>query len=736
MSSEQTIIAESTYARIEAEKLLLAGLLVLGADDSQQSITKVGEFIIPEDFSDFGFSDNRHSRIYAAMLKVEKTDQLSVAKQLNSDGDLKQGDVAYLSELVSLCEGIDCISYAKALREFIDHPQEPAGALPEVEVSGRQLRDISADVLAALYRANKPERIFRRSGSLTRVSLDEKQRPYTETLGESAFRGYLARSCNFVRITPKGVPVAVPPPIDVVRDCLTLGDWQFPALLGITETPVIRPDGTVMNRPGYDSITDLYYYPSSRLKVPPIPDEPTESDIKAAIELAADPLADFPFDGNASRANAIATMFTPILRPMIDGPVPLALFDKPQQGTGASLLAEVISLVATGRPAAMMTAQKDDEGWRKAITSLLLKGQLVVTIDNIEYDLWTPSLASILTATTYQDRILGRSEMVILPNRTTWIATGNNIRLRGDLPRRCIWIRMDAQTARPWLRDLKKFRHPHLIEWVCEKRGDILAAILTVARAWVVAGRPEAEGLPNLGGYESYCRIVGGVLGFMGVEGFLANLGAMYDETDNETPQWEGFLETWQNLIGEQPITAAELISQLKENDELRAALPDTIGDTEVRNYSRKLGNSLAKRNGVRFPSGLMISKGSVKHHAITWQVGSYRVRYEDVTPQAKLALGGELGESENTPAHVREEISYIKGVEINSPDSPLASNGQNLTPPDNDLPEYPTKPYYICGGKDYWLREATAGGPAMWLCSRCHPPIKREVKASEEVDK
>jgi len=483
------------------------------------------------------------------------------------------------------------------------------------------MRDITTDALNALYKDNTPEYIFRRSGTLARINLDEEQRPYIDTLNESAFRGCLARSCNFVRGSR-----AVSPPLDVVRDCLNLGDWEFPALLGISEAPVMRPDGTVLTKPGYDSSTKLYYLPSPHLVVPPIHENPSSNDLDVAIELVLEPVADFPFDGEASLANAIATMVTPVLRPLIDGPVPLALFDKPQQGTGASLLAEVISIIATGRAAAMMTAQKDDEGWRKAITSLLLKGQLVATIDNIEYDLSAPSLAAILTATTYQDRILGRSEMVQLPNRTTWLATGNNIRLRGDLPRRCIWIRMDARMARPWLRDRSRFKHPQLPEWVTENRGAILGAILTIARAWVAAGMPEAENVPPLGGYESYCRVIGGLLGHIRLTGFLGNLDTMYNETDTDTPQWEGFLEMWQEAIGDSPATVAEVITCLNTNTDFKNSVPDSLAGRDGRDYSRRLGNALSRKNGVRFTNGLMISKAEKKKHsAIAWQVVKYQ---------------------------------------------------------------------------------------------------------------
>ena len=577
--------------------------------DSYSEILRGADLIIIPDNDDPGcdHANNVAKSCYGIAKKIRLLKLPGESKDVSHWLD-NGGSVEQLEKLLANCQ---------------DYEPPPYATLPEIVVTDRHLRDITADALEALYKANKPEHIFRRSGALTRISLDEKQRPYTEVLGESAFRGCLARSCNFVRITVKGDRVAVPPPLDVVRDCLSLGEWQFPALLGITEAPLIRPDGTVMNKPGYDSATNLYYHPSPKLTVPPIPDKPRDSDIKGAIELALEPLTDFPFDTEASRANAIATMFTPILRPMIDGPTPLALFDKPQQGTGASLLAEVTTFIATGRAAAMMTAQRDDEGWRKVITSLLLKGQLVVTIDNIEYDLWAPSLAAILTATSYQDRILGRSEIVILPNRTTWLATGNNIRLRGDLPRRCIWVRMDARMAQPWLRDLSGFKHPRLIEWVSANRGGILAAILTIARAWVVAGMPEAKGLPNFGGYESYCRVVGGVLTYMGVSGFLENLDAMYNETDTETPQWECFLETWHDVLGDKAVTAAELISHINDNAELRAALPDAVAQTEAGNYIRRLGNSLAKKKGVRFPHGLSIVKAGEYNRAAKWQVMS-----------------------------------------------------------------------------------------------------------------
>lgn len=273
---------------------------------------------------------------------------------------------------------------------------------------------------------------------------------------------------------------------------------------------------------------------------------------------------------------------------------------------------------------------------------------------------------------------------------------------------------MDAKMARPWLRDLDCFKHPHLIEWVAEKRGAILAAILTIAKAWATRGGPGAQGLPNLGGYEDYCRVMGGALDLMGVKGFLGNLDAMYNETDIDTPEWEGFLEAWLEHVGEEPATTAEVIGVLNEHEDFRASLPSSLVGKDGRDYSRRLGNSLARRNDVRYPSGLMVTKtGQKRHHATAWQVVSYNAN----SPQSSLKR--ELGElSPSLRGDEKEKTKknvYGGGVGTNSLNSPLASKGGELA--DDITPPYPTNPCR-CGCKEpYYLSEDN-----QWLCPRCHP--------------
>jgi len=61
-----------------------------------------------------------------------------------------------------------------------------------------------------------------------------------------------------------------------------------------------------------------------------------------------------------------------------------------------------------------MSNPRDDDECRKRITAIALAAEPAVLIDNIVYGLGCASLDAALTATTWQDRILGRSETVDL----------------------------------------------------------------------------------------------------------------------------------------------------------------------------------------------------------------------------------------------------------------------------------------------------------------------------------
>lgn len=393
-----------------------------------------------------------------------------------------------------------------------------ASKRPEIVISNRQLRDMTYDAIEALITANDPPQLFARAGEIVRLAISETSGPRIEVVSDAIMLNRLTAVADFFSLTRYG-PVGAMPPVGLAKNIIADGGWPFPTLEYIVQVPVLRTDGSILDNPGYDEASKLYYSPGPGLVVSAVPGNPTPEDVKAALELVMEAVGDFPYDNVSSRANALALLLTPLVRPVIDGAVPLALLDAPQQGTGKSLFASIVALVGTGRDAAMMAAPDNDEEWRKRITATLYAGATIIIIDNIEGRLDSASLASAITATTWKDRVLGHSKVVELRQRATWMATGNNLRLGGDIQRRCYSIRLDAKMATPWRG--RQFKHPNLREWVTENRGKLIGALLTMVRAWYCAGCPQREER-GLGSFEVWSRVVGGVLDNAQVDGFLA----------------------------------------------------------------------------------------------------------------------------------------------------------------------------------------------------------------------
>jgi len=497
------------------------------------------------------------------------------------------------------------------------------GELPKIVVNNRHLREVTAEALSALAARNDPPELFVRAGRLVRVREDENGIPEIQVMEDSHVKGRLARVADFVRTTEKG-ETRVNPPDWAVKDVQALERWPFPALTAVVEVPIMRPDGTIAGAAGYDPQTRLYYRPAKGFEMPKIAESPTPSDTQAAIKLLDEAVGEFPYEDGASAANTLALMLTPLVRPAVAGPVPLALIDKPQAGTGGSLLAETVAVIGSGHTAEMLGAPRDEEEWRKQITAKLAAGATMITVDNVEGALHAPSLSRALTARTWTDRVLGRSETITVDQRATWVATGNNIQLRGDLPRRCYSIRLDARESRPWQRE--NFKHPDLLSWVAKNRGRLIHALLTLARAWFAAGKPKAENLPRLGSFEAWAETVGGMVAFAGIPDFLGNLEELYDKADAGGAEWEGFLYTWwEELDASKAITVADLTKRIDDNDTLKEALPGDLAeafDKSTGSFSRKLGTALAKRAGTHYgEDGMHIVRAGEFRRAVRWKL-------------------------------------------------------------------------------------------------------------------
>lgn len=309
---------------------------------------------------------------------------------------------------------------------------------------------------------------------------------------------------------------AVTPPKWATAAVATAEAWPGARkLTGILETPTVRPDGTILNTPGYDEQTGLFYRPVG--EVDAVPENPTKEEVKTALDGLLEVVCDVPFAAPMHKAAWLAALLTPLCRWLYDGPSPLVLFDASMAASGKTLNARVLGQILLGRTVPTMswpTSQDSEPERRKQITSIALAGDSLVLLDNIEGLLGGPALNAVLTSTDWRDRLLGITKLTpILPLTAMWMATANNCTLGRDVARRTLPVRLEPMVERP--EERKDFKHPNLEAWAHEERHRLVAHVLTVIRAWCVAGKPQPA--PKLGTFEGWSSVVRQIVVWLGL---------------------------------------------------------------------------------------------------------------------------------------------------------------------------------------------------------------------------
>src|SRR5262249_29720320 len=125
--------------------------------------------------------------------------------------------------------------------------------------------------------------------------------------------------------------------------------------------------------------------------------------------------------------------------------------------------------------------------------------------DNIEGRFGNATLDAALTGVSWEDRILGGNRMMKCPLFMTWYATGNNVAVGADTARRLCHIPLESSEERPQMRPAVARRD--LLGYVAGQRQQLLAAALTILRAYCVAGRPD-QNLTAWGSFDGWSRLV------------------------------------------------------------------------------------------------------------------------------------------------------------------------------------------------------------------------------------
>jgi len=495
-------------------------------------------------------------------------------------------------------------SAARQTQKKIQRELEDNG-LPSIGVNDHHLPTLTAQAWGAIHKSNGGEpSLFRWGNALCRVELSDHGTPILRGLSIDRARHILARIANWYKLDKEGSMRSVYPPEIIIKDVLATPDPSLPILHGVTGSPVFAPDSTLQITEGYNDRSKLFFAPGPGFNVSDVPTEPDADQVdKARGLLLTDILGEFPFygpgDGQSERAHAAAMFLQPFVRPMIAGPTPMYLIEKPSPGTGATLMVQALLYPFLGGLVAATTEGRSEEEWRKRITAKLQDAPAVMFIDNLRSRLDSSALASVITSQLWEDRILGVSEMTTIQARCLWAATGNNPAVSQEIKRRCIRIRMDARKPDPHLR--AGFRHPRLLAWVQENRAELVWAALTLVQNWIAQDKPKSRSALALGMFDDWAAVMGGILDANKIDGFLGNLRDFYSKADLTSDNWPEFLSVWWNTHQSDNVKSKDLLSLAVE------------AGVDIDGSVNKLGRRLSRERARQFDVDVLGQKVCVE---------------------------------------------------------------------------------------------------------------------------
>jgi len=512
---------------IDPEKLLIAvnaiGLRVLEELGERRSPKKPGPAHAPSVAKVNGpAGENANAQCLASMLRMKITDQKDGSHRLYCAA------CRAVEHDLTDAESVGCIHEYATRRPF------PKG-WSEQEILQR-VRDAEADCTrgVSLHTSKRPsillgtdehrvideavkalqsdKRLFQRGGILVRIVPNPQQQGVKrakrsfviQALPAANLRDRLTRLVELWKVNAKGDEVPAHPPSWLVAGLEARGAWPgIHNLVAVSDCPILRPDGTILQQPGYDLLSGVLYVPSRTFK--PIPDGPTIDDARAALNELLEVVCDFRFERPEHRSAWLASLLTVLARYAFEGPSPIFLFDANVRGAGKTLLAQCNGRIARGQDVPVSTFTKQGEEMRKLITTIAIAGDPLILLDNLEGELGNAALDRALTSTRWKDRVLGGNLQIDVPLTTTWYASGNNVIVTGDTVRRVIHVRLDVLEEKPELRS--DFRHPNLLQWISANREQLLRAALTILAGYCHAGLPDQQ-LESFGSFEGWSDIV------------------------------------------------------------------------------------------------------------------------------------------------------------------------------------------------------------------------------------
>lgn len=417
----------------------------------------------------------------------------------------------------------------------------------------------------------------------------------------------------------------IDPPSDVCRSVLAMGARRkLKPLIAVVTAPTLRPDGSVLALPGYDTQTQMLLEPKGAAVT--VLESPSRAQADQALNVLWQPFKNFPFVTALDRSVHLAALLTAVIRPVL-GTSPAFAYDAPVQGSGKSLLARCVGILAQGEDPSVWphTAGRDDEEVRKRLFTALRSGARAIVWDNVTGVFDSAALAAALTSPSLSDRILGSSQSTTVPNRALTVLTGNNLTLAGDMARRVLVARIDPETDKPFARsfDLDP------ATFVLLHRQQLVAAALTLIRAQLMHGcvRPGPGAMASFEQWDKFVRqtiIFCGELA-PGEFGDVMDAVELNQLADPEQQALADLLRALKGEFGVKTFQASDVVQRIGSVGAPRA-LQDAIEQflpPQGRLTTKTVGRLLKYRMG-RVCDGLRLVSVSATRDGRVWRVSEH----------------------------------------------------------------------------------------------------------------
>jgi putative DNA primase/helicase len=212
-----------------------------------------------------------------------------------------------------------------------------------------------------------------------------------------------------------------------------------------------------------------------------------------------------------------------------------------------------------------------------------------------------------------------------IESRATVFATGNGLRVRGDMTRRTLVGSLDAQMERP---ELRSFKTDPVAE-VLADRGRYVGACLTIVRAYLRAGSPNPR--PTIASFGDWSALVRSALVWLGCDDPVASMEAAREDDADLCDLREvlleggsGFSFTVRALAEEASRRIPSVMGEPSDfaRPELRDVLLRIAGDRSAIS-TRRLARWLMDHEGRIVSNLKVVRSGKAQGGAQRWSISS-----------------------------------------------------------------------------------------------------------------